>query len=1319
MKRAMWQLMAVLAGAALWAGNTALAEDSFPPCWRGQANSTLQNWRFDANANPASPEAFSNTNSPAPSATIVPTISGTGWTDDELGLGTKRGVWDAQSVSLAIPNAAGSAASWKYVWVQVTEWRGPFYTAATVSVSGATPVGSVESVNVERVPTDPMLPTFGNWSVQKSLWRIAPCPADETVTITGGQFGSLIDQVIVDTLCVDITCPADVTVSNDPDQCGRTGVVVPGLAAPDGCIIASVNCAPALAGSFPVGSTPVACTITDTAGQIRNCGFNVVVVDSQPPAPVCPADITVPGVPGNCGVNVTWSAAATDNCAGATISCLPPSGSFFRLGVTVVTCVARDAANNTAPCSFNVTVTGNPGTSGDAFPPCWRNGPGLNTTFQTWRFDDADQTAIAPETVNNANGGPTAEILIGPFGDGWNDTLPGFGCRQGMWELGQSGAIILTVPNAAGSPVSYKYLHVQITQWQDGGLYSDLATVAGGILVSRETNTVETVPFGSWVTEKWVLSITPCPASETITITGGEFGSLIDQVVVDTLCTEPPICPTDITVDQDAGQCSASSVAWTLPAVDNCTIRAVSCTTNGVAVANPGAFPIGQTVVSCVFADSENQTTTCAFLVTVRDVEPPVIVSCAPAAILPADASCLAPVPDFRSGVIATDCSAFTVTQSPLAGTPVGLGPHSIMLTVTDVAGHSAACATLFTVMDTTPPVITTCAPPQSADADATCQAAVPNFTGGVVATDCNGPLTVTQSPTVGTLVGVGPTTVTLTVRDAANNPATCTTTFTVRSLADLSVQVVSSPDPVTVGQPVSYTVTVENLGPCPASGVTVNNVLSAGQVLVSVTDPGTSLARACPTPGPSAWYRAEGNASDSVGANHGTLNGGVTFGPQAVAQGFIFDGVNDYVSVPDDPALQPTSLTIEGWIKIGDPNGLHVVLAKPQGGALADSYSVWIASGVLHAAVSDAAGSGPFLTYPNFPTSSIFLFSDITDFPPLANKLKTPAPADFVSQYLKSQLSADTLVLLAAYAGGPDTPLQRHIVADFNRIIQNGPLYTVPRFLGVTLSDETLYVLGRNPTGIDLVRLNRLLIRDTYPAEIATILFPQLTQRYHIAYTFDQGTGKQALYVNGDLVDSSFVAKTITYTSRPLVIGAGENALSATDYFFQGELDELALYNRALSGIEVQGIHSAGANGKCFNSGAVALGSLAGGASQTFTVVGVPTTCPTASLQATVSGTETDPILANNTATATATVAELPASLLSLSIRRVSPNNDHVEISWPITCAPFILETTADLSPPIILWTPATVPVQILQGRYSTVVPASDPHHFFRLKSP
>ena len=73
----------------------------------------------------------------------------------------------------------------------------------------------------------------------------------------------------------------------------------------------------------------------------------------------------------------------------------------------------------------------------------------------------------------------------------------------------------------------------------------------------------------------------------------------------------------------------------------------------------------------------------------------------------------------------------------------------------------------------------------------------------------------------------------------------------------------------------------------------------------------------AAPVPaGIVSWYRAEGDASDFVGGNHGTLVNGATFTAGKVGQAFFFDGVDDQVSIPHDASLNPaTQFTVEAWV--------------------------------------------------------------------------------------------------------------------------------------------------------------------------------------------------------------------------------------------------------------------------------------------------------------------------------------------------------------------------------------------------------------------
>ncbi len=65
----------------------------------------------------------------------------------------------------------------------------------------------------------------------------------------------------------------------------------------------------------------------------------------------CPDDISVPNDPGECGAIVEYEEPANDACG--TVTCDNPSGSFFPVGETTVTCTSTAGPE----CSFKVTVT--------------------------------------------------------------------------------------------------------------------------------------------------------------------------------------------------------------------------------------------------------------------------------------------------------------------------------------------------------------------------------------------------------------------------------------------------------------------------------------------------------------------------------------------------------------------------------------------------------------------------------------------------------------------------------------------------------------------------------------------------------------------------------------------------------------------------------------------------------------------------------------------------------------------------------------------------------------------------------------------------
>ena len=190
-----------------------------------------------------------------------------------------------------------------------------------------------------------------------------------TSTFPGGEIRAQLFLQDATFVLPDISCPADITANTDPGVCTAnvTFAATTTVAGTPASVIhyRIGNTAITSPRVFPLGTTTVIATALNARGY-DSCSFKVIVRDVQLPVITCPANITLPNAPGQCGAIATFSATATDNCGAATVTVQPASGTFFQVGTTTVTARATDGSGNTATCSFTVTVN-------DVEPPVINN----------------------------------------------------------------------------------------------------------------------------------------------------------------------------------------------------------------------------------------------------------------------------------------------------------------------------------------------------------------------------------------------------------------------------------------------------------------------------------------------------------------------------------------------------------------------------------------------------------------------------------------------------------------------------------------------------------------------------------------------------------------------------------------------------------------------------------------------------------------------------------------------------------------------------------------------------------------------------------
>lgn len=267
-----------------------------------------------------------------------------------------------------------------------------------------------------------------------------------------------------------------------------------------------------------------------------------------------------------------------------------------------------------------------------------------------------------------------------------------------------------------------------------------------------------------------------------------------------TLCpsnTNVPVGPT----------CSYAITDFTgmATATDNC--DASVTITQSPAV---GTNVTGNQIVTLTATDDAGNTSTCTFNISVIDSTDPAFTTCPANSNVSANASCQYVMTDFASLAAATDnCDTnVTITQSPSVGTVISGTSQLVTLTAEDNDGNTSTCTFTITLVDDTDPTFTLCPTNSNVSANASCQYVMIDFTGGATATDnCDASITITQSPTVGTIISTPTQLITLTATDDTGNTSTCTFTITVIDDTDPVFTLCPSNTSAPAGLSCSYTV--------------------------------------------------------------------------------------------------------------------------------------------------------------------------------------------------------------------------------------------------------------------------------------------------------------------------------------------------------------------------------------------------------------------------------------------------------------------------------------------------------------------------------
>jgi hypothetical protein len=227
----------------------------------------------------------------------------------------------------------------------------PQKNSAVVNYADATFTDNCPGVNLQRIAG----------GASGSAFPIGANTVTFQATDAGGQTAVCSFLVTVDKSPeLGLKCSKDIVMPADPNDCSAVVAFRKATLTGDfpDAAVAQVEGNPS-GSRFAVGSETIRFSAAESGGRTAECSFKVRVEDMEPPTVNCPHDVNLNAPYGSNGMTFHYEPAGfSDNCPGSTIARVsgPASGDKFPLGTTSITYQVRDAAGNTAQCSFAVTV---------------------------------------------------------------------------------------------------------------------------------------------------------------------------------------------------------------------------------------------------------------------------------------------------------------------------------------------------------------------------------------------------------------------------------------------------------------------------------------------------------------------------------------------------------------------------------------------------------------------------------------------------------------------------------------------------------------------------------------------------------------------------------------------------------------------------------------------------------------------------------------------------------------------------------------------------------------------------------------------------